>query len=146
MHCSRRKDMHCSRRKDMHCSGAVIVALVPRSSRMNRMSACGKVRRAMAPHRQVQPFLPVYGFQSRRISSSTDQICVRKPQGFHAARRTADTHCSRGCSACPFRWLQKLNEGRLFGRFFASTRAMLRQIADRLRVRHVVNLTGCPDR
>jgi hypothetical protein len=42
--------------------------------------------------------------------------------------------------------MQKLNEGTLLGRFFASTRAKLREIADRLRVRYVVNLTGCPGR
>ena len=38
------------------------------------------------------------------------------------------------------------NEGQLLGRFFSPTRAKLREISDRLRVRHVDNLTGCPGR
>jgi ribosomal protein S14 len=35
---------------------------------------------------------------------------------------------------------------RLVGRFFAASRAKLREIADRIGVRHLVNLTGCPIR
>jgi hypothetical protein len=42
--------------------------------------------------------------------------------------------------------MQKLNEGRLVARFFACTRAKLREIANRPRVRHVVSLTGFPGR
>jgi hypothetical protein len=34
----------------------------------------------------------------------------------------------------------------LLGRFFASTRAQLREIGERLGVRHLDNLTGCPIR
>lgn len=32
------------------------------------------------------------------------------------------------------------------GRFFASTCAKLREISERLRVRHLIKLTGCPIR
>jgi hypothetical protein len=42
--------------------------------------------------------------------------------------------------------MEKLSGDRLLGRFFASTRAKLRQIGERLGVRHLVNLTGCPAR
>jgi hypothetical protein len=47
------------------------------------------------------------------------------------------------------RWqhgMEKLRGDRLVGRFFAASRAKLREIADRIGVRHVVNLTGCPIR
>jgi hypothetical protein len=36
--------------------------------------------------------------------------------------------------------LEKLRKGRLFGRFFASSREKLREMAARLKVRHLVNL------
>jgi hypothetical protein len=39
--------------------------------------------------------------------------------------------------------LEKLRKGRLFGRFFASSRERLREMAARLKVRHLVNLAGC---
>jgi hypothetical protein len=42
--------------------------------------------------------------------------------------------------------LEKLAQGRLLGRFFASSRARLREVAKRLGVRHVANLSGCPAR
>jgi hypothetical protein len=40
--------------------------------------------------------------------------------------------------------MSRLGGYRLLGRFFASTRAKLREIGERLGVRHLVNLTGCP--
>jgi hypothetical protein len=40
--------------------------------------------------------------------------------------------------------MAKLGEGRLLGRFFASTRAKLRKIAKRDGVRRMVDLAGCP--
>ena len=39
--------------------------------------------------------------------------------------------------------MEKLRKGRLYGRFFASSREKLREMAERLKVRRVVNLTGC---
>jgi hypothetical protein len=39
--------------------------------------------------------------------------------------------------------LEKLPKGRLFGRFFASSRETLREMAARLKVPHPVNLLGC---
>jgi hypothetical protein len=42
--------------------------------------------------------------------------------------------------------IEKLGGDRLLGRFFASTRARLRDIPERLGVRHLVNLRGCPVR
>ena len=38
--------------------------------------------------------------------------------------------------------LEKLSRGRLLGRFFAASRARLREV--RLGLRHLANLGGCP--
>ena len=40
--------------------------------------------------------------------------------------------------------LEKLRTGQLFGRFFAASRARLAEVAQRLGVRRVANLGGCP--
>jgi REP element-mobilizing transposase RayT len=42
--------------------------------------------------------------------------------------------------------LEKLREGRLLGRFFAASRARLREVAAGMRVHHLANLGGCPAR
>jgi len=42
--------------------------------------------------------------------------------------------------------LEKLAKGRLLGRFFAASRARLREVAERLGVRHLANLGGCTAR
>ena len=42
--------------------------------------------------------------------------------------------------------LQKLAAGRLLGRFFAASRARLREVAERLGVHHLPNLGGCATR
>jgi hypothetical protein len=47
------------------------------------------------------------------------------------------------------RWrarLEKLKSGRLLGRFFAASRARLREVAAALGVHHLANLGGCPAR
>ena len=44
------------------------------------------------------------------------------------------------------RWrlrMEKLKNGRSFGRFFAASRDKLREIAQRFNVRRLVNLVGC---
>jgi hypothetical protein len=49
-----------------------------------------------------------------------------------------------GCTAD--RWtarLERLSQGRLLGRFFAGSKAKLREIAARLNLHHLVNLAGC---
>ena len=52
-----------------------------------------------------------------------------------------------GCSAQSWQArLEKLKGDRLLGRFFATTRAKLREISERLGVRYVGNLAGCPAR
>jgi len=40
--------------------------------------------------------------------------------------------------------MEKLSKGRFFGRFFAASRQRLREVADRLGLRRVPNLGGCP--
>jgi hypothetical protein len=42
--------------------------------------------------------------------------------------------------------MEKLRNSRLAGRFLASTRAKLRELAERLRVQRLVDLAGCPVR
>jgi hypothetical protein len=42
--------------------------------------------------------------------------------------------------------LRALRGGRLLGRFFAATRHRLREVAERLGLRRVANLGGCPAR
>ena len=51
-----------------------------------------------------------------------------------------------GCSAQSWQMIEsrKLRGDRLLGRFFAASREKLREIAERLGVRHLVNLRGCP--
>ena len=39
--------------------------------------------------------------------------------------------------------MEKLKNGRSFGRFIAASREKLRELARRLKVRHLVNLVGC---
>ena len=40
--------------------------------------------------------------------------------------------------------MEKLRKGQLYGRFFAASRERLHAVAERLKVRRLVNLTGCP--
>ncbi len=42
--------------------------------------------------------------------------------------------------------MEKLSKGHLLGRFFAASRARLREVAARLGVHHLANLAGCPAR
>ncbi len=50
-----------------------------------------------------------------------------------------------GCSAQNWQnRLEKLRDGRLAGRFFTTTRAKLREIAERLGMKRPVNVLGCP--
>jgi hypothetical protein len=42
--------------------------------------------------------------------------------------------------------MERLRGDRLFSRFFAASAVKLQEIAERLGVRHLVNLTGCPMR
>jgi hypothetical protein len=52
-----------------------------------------------------------------------------------------------GCSAQHWQnRMEKLRDGRLLGRFFATTRAKLREIAERLGMRRTVNVAGYPFR
>ena len=52
-----------------------------------------------------------------------------------------------GCSAQSWQiQIEMLRGDRLLGRFFAASRAKLREIGERLGVRRPVNLRGCPTR
>ncbi len=54
---------------------------------------------------------------------------------FERIGRTAETWRAR---------LEKLSKGRLLGRLFAASRQRLREVAERLGLRRVPNLGGCP--
>jgi hypothetical protein len=52
-----------------------------------------------------------------------------------------------GCSAQSWQArMEKLRDGRFVGRFLVTTRAKLREIAQRLGMRRPANLAGCPAR
>jgi hypothetical protein len=56
-------------------------------------------------------------------------------------------HAFWGCSTQSWQVRRDtLRDGRLLGRFFAGSRAKLREVAERLGVRHLANLAGCPAR
>ena len=40
--------------------------------------------------------------------------------------------------------VEKLGQGRMFGRFFAASRARLREVAERLGLHRLANLNACP--
>jgi len=69
-------------------------------------------------------------FRDGRVAISSEVADILKPLG-----TTAETWQAR---------LEKLSKGRLFGRFFAASRQQLRQVAERLGLRRVPNLGGCP--
>ena len=53
---------------------------------------------------------------------------------------------STALAVVPRAWqlrMERLKNGRSFGRFFAASRDKLRESAKRLNVRHLVNLVGC---
>jgi hypothetical protein len=62
----------------------------------------------------------------------------------------ARTAMPPSAAAVPAEWImmvifmERLGGDRLLSRFFASTRAKLREIGERFGVRHLVNLTGYP--
>ena len=61
------------------------------------------------------------------------------------AREVAEILDRLGSSADHWQaWLEKLRQGRLLGRFFATSRARLKEMAERLGLRRVPNVAGCP--
>jgi hypothetical protein len=65
----------------------------------------------------------------------------------NAERERIGTFKRLGCSAQSWQIpIEKLRGDRLLGRFFAASRKKLREIAERLGVRRLVNLRGCPIR
>jgi hypothetical protein len=49
-----------------------------------------------------------------------------------------------GCTAAHWKaQMDKLNQGRLLGRFFAGTKAKLQEVAESLGLRRLVNFGGC---
>jgi ribosomal protein S14 len=71
---------------------------------------------------------------------------------FRQGKATMSPHLSEiferlGCSTRTWQArIECLREGRLLGRFFSSSRARLRELAERLGVRRVANLAGCQAR
>ncbi len=69
-------------------------------------------------------------FRDGKAAISADLAGVFDRLGFSAAKWTTR--------------IEALRNGRLLGRYFAGSRAKLQELARRLRVRHLVNLAGCP--
>jgi hypothetical protein len=89
----------------------------------------------------VAAILAAIGETLDRLKAST-RICRRA-----ISAELAGIFEQLSCSALTWQArLEKLKGDRLLGRFFATTRAKLREISERLGVRYVVNLTGCPTR
>jgi hypothetical protein len=77
------------------------------------------------------------------------QLCVRFDRRFAReswiSAEVARTFDRLGGSAQNWQnRMERLRDGRLLGRFFATTRAKLREIAERLGMRRPVNVAGHP--
>jgi hypothetical protein len=69
----------------------------------------------------------------------------RQPKGPATDRLTLNNRLGTDAETWQARFL-KLASGRFLGRFFAAQRERQRGVAERLGVRHLVNLAACPAR
>jgi hypothetical protein len=80
------------------------------------------------------------------VASNPDGLSLRKGKASISAE-LAGIFEQLGFSAQSWQArLETLKGGPLLGRFFATTRAKLREISESLGVRYVVNMAGCPTR
>ena len=86
--------------------------------------------------------VPHHGDQRKRPE---DRLAFTTRRTENAERERIGTFERLGCSAQSWQiQIEKLRGDRLLGRFFAVSRAKLREIRERLGVRRLVNLQGCP--
>jgi hypothetical protein len=90
----------------------------------------------------------VEGFSLGSYLLLVDYACRLFRAGKATISRNLAAIFDRFDTSAEFWWakLQKLSEGRLLGRFFASNREQLRNLAGQLGVHHLANLGGCPAR
>jgi hypothetical protein len=101
----------------------------------DRLSDAAWVARARERLQSIGWFILLVDYTGRLFRMGKAAISAEVAGIFDRLAITADTWRVR---------LEKLRSGRLYGRFFASTRERLKQQAARLGVRSVWNLGGCP--
>jgi hypothetical protein len=102
----------------------------------DRLRDAAWVARARERLQSISWFIVLVDYTGRLFRAGKAAISAELAGIFDRLAITADTWRLR---------LEKLRTGRLFGRFFASTRERLKQQAGRMGVRLVWNLAGCPD-
>jgi hypothetical protein len=82
----------------------------------------------------VGSYLPLVDYSGRLFRTGKGTISREMAEIFARIGTTAETWQAR---------LEKLNEGRLLGRFLAASRQRLREVTQRLGLRRAVNLARC---
>jgi len=80
-------------------------------------------------------YLPLVDYTGRLFRDGKAAISREVAEILERLGTTAETWQAR---------LEKLSKGRLMGRFFAASRKRPREVAERLGLRRVPNLGGCP--
>ncbi len=91
-------------------------------------------REGMVPGFSLGSYLLLVDFTGRLFRDKKAMISAELAGVFERLGCTADRWTAR---------LETLRQGRLLGRFFAGTKARLREIRARLNLHHLVNLGGC---
>jgi hypothetical protein len=94
-------------------------------------------REGMIPGFSLGSYLKLVDYTGRLFREGKASISAELAEIFERLGRNAQSWQLQ---------IEKLRGDRLLGRFFAASRAKLREIAGRLGVRHLVNLRGCPIR
>ena len=112
--------------------GIVALALSDRGSPRSR-----SIREGMMQGFSLGSYVQLVDYTGRVFRQGKASISSGAGWDLRAAGGSAQTWQAR---------MNKLRDGRLLGRFFATTHAKLREIAERLGMRRQVNLAGCPAR
>src|SRR5271166_355578 len=92
-------------------------------------------REGMLPGMSLGSYLLLVDYTGRLFRDGKATTSRELSGIFERLGSSAETWCAR---------LEKLRTGRLLGRFFASSRDRLREVANHLGVHHLANLGGCP--
>jgi len=95
----------------------------------------GSPREGMLEGFSLASYLLLVDYSGRLFREGKAAISHEMGEIFDRLGTTAETWQAR---------LEKLSKGRLLGRFFAASRERLREVAERLGLRRVPNLGGCP--
>ena len=94
-------------------------------------------REGVIPGFSLGSYVKLVGYTGRLFREGKASISAELAEIFERLGRNAQSWQLQ---------IEKLRGDRLLGRFFAASRAKLREIAGRLGVRRLVNLRGCPIR